>query len=338
MDRPTLNPSLFDDSDRSPATHADEPWQVGGLLRQLLTPIGQLIGLLYRLLQTPLWQRRNPREVDDRSKLLRWVSPVIFRMMFLGVLLIAVVMANVYLIAHPFSPVALGPPVSGAVHVERVRLNTSDGVTIETYLSPAMDENQLLAHGEVAVRAIWPAVVLIPDQRGDGRGMDPMIRTLHDAGYVAMLVRLRGTSSFDSPQTFGINEKRDVEAAVAYLRTLHYVDPTRITLIGTGTGATAAMLARAGDSSLAHVIVYEPVTSFDEVLAEHVSSAWLRPACRWAFEMLYQVDVEDLDCDSLLRTQNQKVLVLTGHPARQPQRQLIASYLQADAEQMSAAR
>jgi dienelactone hydrolase len=140
------------------------------------------------------------------------------------------------------------------------------------------------------------------------------------------------------PQTLGVTERLDVQAAVGYLRKLSYVDQSRISVLGTGTGATAAMLARRDDASIEHVIAYDPVESFDRVLRENINSPWLKPAVRWGFEIAHRVDVEDLDRDQLLRQLKEDVLLLDSHPARPPQRQMIARYLQAGAQQISEAR
>jgi hypothetical protein len=339
MQRPTLNPTVFDDPDRQPLPAMPrEPWRAGKLIARLFRAIAQVLATFWHLLWTPIVPRRVPRSTEQRSFLARAVAPLIFRLMFGFILLLVTVVLIVQLIAHPLSPAVVGPPISGAVHVERVSLKTTDGVGIEAFLAQAMDEDQLLKHGEVAIRAKWPAVVLVPDQRGDGHDLDKLIRSLHDNSYVVMLVRLRGTGREDVPQTLGVTERLDVQAAVGYLRKLSYVDQSRISVLGTGTGATAAMLARRDDASIEHVIAYDPVESFDRVLRENINSPWLKPAVRWGFEIAHRVDVEDLDRDQLLRQLKEDVLLLDSHPARPPQRQMIARYLQAGAQQISEAR
>jgi hypothetical protein len=302
MQRPMLNPSVFDDPDRQPlAPMPREPWRAGKVFGQLVHAVTVLLRAVWKMLWTPLIPRRLPRPDEQRTLLQRFAAPVIFRMMFAIVLLLGGVVFNVHLIAHPLSPTLVGAPVAGAVHLDHLTLQTRDGVNIEAYLAPALDERQLLKHGEVAVRAKWPAVVLVPDQRGDGHQLDKLIRTMHDAGYVVMLARLRGTGALDAPQTVGLNERHDVAAAVAYLGTLHYVDQSRISLIGMGTGATAALLAKRDNPSIERVIVYDVPHSFDAVLETSVNPGWLRPACRWAFEIMHQVDVEEMQSGPLFR-------------------------------------
>jgi len=339
MQRPTLNPTVFDDPDRQPlAPMPREPWHAGRLVAQLARAIGQMLRAVWKLLWTPLIPRRMLRTTEQRSVLGRVVAPLIFRLMFVAVMLLVAVALNVHLLTHPFSPAVVGPPVTGAVHVEPVTLRASDGVAIEAFLAPAIDEKQLLRHGEVAIRAKWPAVVLVPDQRSDGRELDKLIRTLHDSGYVALLVRLRGTGTLECAQTLGLHERLDVAAAVGHLRGLKYVDQARVSIIATGTGATAAMLARREDATIQHVIAYDPVVNFDQAMGDSVAAGYLRPACRWAFEVMHRVDVEDLNRDSLLHELQGHVLLLASHPSRPPQRQMITSYLQRGAQQISTAR
>jgi hypothetical protein len=344
MERPILNPSVFDDPDRQPLEPMPrEPWHAGRLLWQFARAVGGVAKASWHLLWTPIVPRRLPRPDEKRSVLVRVVAPVVFRLMALATLLLGTVVLQAYLLSHPPVPSLAGPPVTGGVHVERVTLTASDGVPIEAYLAPAVNETNVLKHGELAVRAKWPAVVLVADQRGDGHDLDKLIRTLHESGYVSILVRLRGTGDDDLPQTLGLQERRDVAAAVSHLRALNYVDQNRVSVLGTGTGATAAMLARRDDRTIAAAIVYDPVVSFDDVLASstHPRAAWMRPAVRWTYEVSNQVDVDELDRDALIRNLHGQVLLLSGHPSRPPQRQMIAAYLQAgsiERAQMSVAR
>jgi alpha/beta superfamily hydrolase len=279
-----------------------------------------------------------PRPDDRRTLLQRLAAPVIFRLMFVAVLLLGAVVANVRLIAYPLNPPVIGAPVAGAVHLDPISLRTSDGINVEAFLAPALDEKQLLKHGEVAVRAKWPAVVLVPDQRGDGHQLDKLIRTMHDAGYVVMLVRLRGTGTHDVPQTLGLHERHDVAAAVNHLSALRYVDQSRVSIIGMGTGATAALLARRENAAIERVIVHNLPQSFDQVLEQSVHPAWLRPACRWAFEISHQVDMTEMLASSLLKPLGRDVLVLDLHPARLSQQQQIIAFIHASDEQISVAR
>lgn len=339
MQRPMLNPSVFDDPDRQPLPPMPrEPWRAGKVFAQLVHATAFLARAVWKMLWTPLIPRRLPRTNEHRTLLQRYAAPVIFRLMFASVLLLGGVVLNVHLIAHPPNPPIVGAPVAGAVHVDPVPLRTTDGIAIEAFLAPALDERQLLKHGEVAVRAKWPAVVLVPDQRGDGHQLDKLIRTMHDAGYVVMLVRLRGTGLFDAPQTVGLNERHDVAAAVNHLGTLNYVDQSRISLVGMGTGATASLLARRDIPAIQRVIVYDAPDSFDDILNDSVHPAWIRPACRWAFEIMHQVDVQDMELASLLQHGGEDVKVLGFHPARLSQEREIVAFLQASPQQMSVAR
>lgn len=340
MDRPILNPTVFDDPDRHPDP-VREPWHFGRRLTGVLRGGATIARRAWRLLWTPLVPRRIQPFIERTPLLARVVSAIVLRLTVVIVLLLATVFSIVHLLTHPLAPPITGAPVGRGVHLDAVTLRASDGVTTEAFLAPALDEEQVLRHGEKAVRAKWPAVVLVPDQRGAGDELDPLIPSLHRRGYVVLLLRLRGSHDRDCPQTFGLLEKLDVQAAIAHLRSLKYVDSSRIAIIGNGTGATASLLARQDDGAIDRVIVHDPVESFDAVLADAVKAPWIRPACRWAFEILHHVDVTDLERDTLLHSLGSDALLLDAPPGHRPQREMIAHYLQSAAPaqaQMSAIR
>lgn len=82
------------------------------------------------------------------------------------------------------------------------------------------------------------------------------------AGLLMMYPSLRG--AHDNPgQPEGLfGEVDDMLAAITYARTLDYVDPERVYLVGHSTGATLALLTAAAlpKGALAEVIAYGPVT------------------------------------------------------------------------------
>jgi hypothetical protein len=329
MQRPTLNPTIFDDTDGTSAA-TDGDGAVAALLRRFSAAARTGWQLLWKPL---LGQRRaNARFAITGGAL----GALALRLMVVGILLLITVLLLVHLMAHPLGRRVVGPPAADGVLVESVPLRATDGIASEAWLAPAIDASRVKAEGDAVVRATWPAVLLVCDQNSDGRELDALIPVLHRRGFVVMLLHLRASGADDIPRTFGLVEKRDVLAALAHLRSLPFVRTPEISIVATGTGASAALLAAQEDRGIARMMVYGPPRSFDTVLASAVDAPWLRPACRWGFEILHQVDVDDLDLDEMLHDAGPNVLMLAQQPDRRNQREMIGSYLQA--QQMSAAR
>jgi dienelactone hydrolase len=89
--------------------------------------------------------------------------------------------------------------------------------------------------------------------------MLPLVRPLHDAGFVVMVVALRGCgASAPAGETFGLLESNDVKAAVAVLRKRPFVDPNRIAIVGVGAGANACVLAASEDAGIKALVLDHP--------------------------------------------------------------------------------
>jgi alpha-beta hydrolase superfamily lysophospholipase len=131
--------------------------------------------------------------------------------------------------------------------------------------------------------------------------MVPLIKPLHERGFVVAVVGLRGAGRVGAvAQTFGLDESGDVRAAIAQLRQRPSVDADRIAIVGVGTGANAAILAASQErSSVKALVLMNPYESTDQVIAERIGPdrhglAWMQPASKWVFEMAYHVDADDL--------------------------------------------
>jgi pimeloyl-ACP methyl ester carboxylesterase len=147
---------------------------------------------------------------------------------------------------------------------------------------------------------------------------------LHDAGFVVLVVGLRGTGSTiggasQPGQTFGLREAGDVKAAVDLLRHRQFVDPQRIALVGVGTGANASLICLASDPQLSAAVLEDPTRGLDEMLTRHIVPKrdwlrWIRPLCKWTFEIAYEVDGAELSLDRYAKTMGERpVLMLQGN-------------------------
>lgn len=82
-----------------------------------------------------------------------------------------------------------------------------------------------------------------------------------EAGMLMMYPSLRGAHDNPGQPEGLLGEVDDMIAAIAYAKTLDYVDPERIYLVGHSTGGTLALLTAAAlpEGALAEVIAYGPV-------------------------------------------------------------------------------
>jgi len=207
----------------------------------------------------------------------------------------------VYAGTHPPSELTITDPAAEGIYYDPVTFLSADGTRLEAWLVPLFDAKKINEEKEKALKSKQPAVVLVHDYGASRSQLLPLVRPLHDAGMVVLAVGLRGCApSGMQAQTFGINESDDVIAAVEMLRRRQFIDGTRIGVLGVGTGATAVLIAAERDSAIAAIVIENPVMGSDQVIADRIGPhhewlKWMRPLCKWAFEIGYHVDADELD-------------------------------------------
>jgi pimeloyl-ACP methyl ester carboxylesterase len=287
MQRPVMNPMFLDG--------IGLPRPRRSILSRLIAPFKFTIRLL--LADIAFW-RHEKLVMEEGSALIRLLHGMIYRMLLIPVCLILLVAALVYIPTHPQKTSMTSDPQAVGAYYDPIKLVSSDGIPLEAWLVPLLDARLILEQHEKALRAKQPAVVLVHDY-GCGRGqMLPLINPLHDAGYVVLVLGLRSSSG--GPSAFGLKEAKDIQAALEMLRRRPGIDGNRIAVLGIGTGATAAMLAAERDKGVAALILDHPPAGVEEILDEYLGprQPWLkslRPLCKWAFELAYRVDADDLE-------------------------------------------
>src|SRR5438874_1996911 len=84
---------------------------------------------------------------------------------------------------------------------------------------------------------------------------------------VVMVVGLRGSRGGEVVGcTFGFNESQDVTAAIEKLRKEPMVDGNRVGVLGTGSGATAALLAAQRDGRIRAMVLHNPIRTSEELV------------------------------------------------------------------------
>jgi pimeloyl-ACP methyl ester carboxylesterase len=293
MQRPSMNPSFVQEDDgSSPPVRWKIPWRV------LLKPFKVVIGVL---LADPFARLRHKGlRIDEGTAFSRATRALLYRLAFVPVIIALFAMALVYASTHPLTTPSQMDPMTVGLYYDPVSYSSDEGVRIDGWIVPAIDAKRVLQEKDKLLRKAHPAVILVHDFAGRSQEMLPLIRPLHDAGFVILLINLRGCgTSTDVGETFGLDETVDVKAGVDLLCKRAFVDRDKIAVCGIGTGATAAVLASEEDPRIKALVLSQPALDSEAVvrrlLPQHAWLTWLTPVCKWTFEIGYQVDVDELD-------------------------------------------
>ncbi len=250
------------------------------------------------------------------SKTGRFLRGLCYRLLFLPVILSLIASALVYSGTHPPVAVSAMDPTWRGIYYDPVDFVSEDHTKLDAWLIPVLDAQRVLAERDRALTEHHPAIVLVHDFGASRDQMLPLVAPLHEAGYVVLVLALRGSFlDAGAGSTFGLNESGDVKAAVELLRKTAFVDAKRIAVLGLGAGANGVLLAAQRDGGIAAIVLDRPWHAFEDVLREHLSPspAWLtfvRPFCQWTFEAAYGVNASDINLThGLGRLQNRPVLI-----------------------------
>jgi pimeloyl-ACP methyl ester carboxylesterase len=306
MQRPVMDPMLmFGEEDAAVAARvarAVSPHsRVWAKLREAWVHARHAARLVGRLLfSKPLSRRRDPEaEKPLASRLIRGFA---YRALFVPIFLALAAVALVYRGTHPLRFGSDKLPAVPAVFYETLEFNsTADNTPLMAWFVPVIDAQRVLELKNKVLKEKQPAVVLVHDFNKTPSQMVPLIAPLHARGFVVAVVGLRGAGRGGAgAQTFGLNEAGDVRALVAQIRRRPSVDPSRIAIVGVGTGANAAVIAAAEErDAVKALVLVNPYETADEVIAQRIGPkrpgfAWMQQASKWAFEMGYHVDADDL--------------------------------------------
>jgi pimeloyl-ACP methyl ester carboxylesterase len=294
MKRPVMNPSYLDEVQSQPSPRRQSRW------RACLT-VWKFLWRIVRVLFTDVLRRKERIKDEVGTPFSRFLRAVFYRLMFVPTIIAILVSVLVVTATHPKPAPGLMDPTSQGVYYDPVELLSLDNTKLEGWLVPVIDARKVLAQGNDVLHKQYPAIVLVHDFGANRQQVLPLVAPLHEAGYVVMAINLRGRGpSASVGSTFGLNEAQDVRAAVELLRRRKFVDPASIGVLGIGTGATAALLAAEQDPQIATLVLDHPVRQFQDVLNSRLGPkqtwlGWVRPFCKWAFEIAYKVDADDMN-------------------------------------------
>jgi hypothetical protein len=193
--------------------------------------------------------------------------------------------------------------------LEPLALRTSDGLRLHAWvqLSPKATSNN------------W--VLLLHGYRSDREILQTRRRFFIRRGYNTLLLHFRGHGSSESARiSYGYNERKDVRAAVEFIRSFHPGQPVRIGIDGVSMGAAAAAYAAAYESINPDWVILE--SCYDNIrralanrLALHVSSPFIPLIARpleFVAAHVFSLPMEDLDAAKALEKIRCPVLVLAG--------------------------
>jgi pimeloyl-ACP methyl ester carboxylesterase len=163
---------------------------------------------------------------------------------------------------------AADPDSVAGLYFESVRFPTVAGRELDGWLVPAEG-------------ALPFGVVLVHGAGSDRREFLDRLRFLNEAGYPLLFFDLRGHGASDGAARgggLGYRELHDVSAAVRYMKRER--GHRGVAVYGVSLGASAALLAAAGDRDIDAVIAEAPFASVDELARIRLprTPAWLRRA------------------------------------------------------------
>jgi pimeloyl-ACP methyl ester carboxylesterase len=193
--------------------------------------------------------------------------------------------------------------------LEPVSLKTDDGVRLHAWVQ--------WSHKTTRMR--W--VLLLHGYRSDRDVLHTRRRFFVRRGYHVMLLHFRGHGSSEStPISYGFNERKDVKAAMDFIRSVHRGHKIEIGIDGVSMGAAAAAFAMAHEPVRPDWIILESCyNDIKQALANRLEThmpgpivpVFARPL-EFVGEHVFQLPMDDLNPAKALEKIECPALVLAG--------------------------
>jgi pimeloyl-ACP methyl ester carboxylesterase len=210
------------------------------------------------------WERRRRRRVSVAPVSNRWTSGLVFAARLIPVARVALVVlvfvpgALAIVLTHRFKLAdGTDPLTTLAMPYENVRIPTADGLMLDGWFVPCgKTENTIvICHGAGANKGnfIW------------------FLPALAHRGYNLLMFDFRAHGgSGGRVCTYGLHERRDVLAAIDWLKHERPEQSKRIVGLGSSLGSMALALAAAEEPRIDAVVLDSPFVSLRELLHHHL--------------------------------------------------------------------
>ncbi|HVS71499.1 MAG TPA: alpha/beta fold hydrolase [Phycisphaerae bacterium] len=248
--------------------------------------------------------------VVRRAWVWRLVDFLMTRLLLAPIVLAAFMFAIVYANTHPGRVEAHTSPESIGMYYKEVRLDTLDGAHLCGWYVPALTADEVAFDPEEALLRRRPGVVVVHGLGASHEQYLPLTKRLHEAGFVVLMLDLRGQGDSDpAAVTYGLRERTDIIAGVKFLRELSMVDDSKVCVVGRDIGGVAALEAAALDSSVAAVVADGLWPRFDQRARDIFShplrglpTSWMAPLYTTAFEIALRERWSNWDLNTLVRS------------------------------------
>lgn len=229
-----------------------------------------------------------------------WQAGILLALALLGFAAAIAIRVSRRVLATLHPPrIAVGSPV-GLNSVFNVKLTTSDGVAIRGWYAPSRNTAAvILGHG-------WG---------GQRASLLREARALADNGYGVLLFdwRAHGESG-GSRTTWGVDEQRDLEAALDFLTSRADVDPTRIGAFGFSMGGMIIAQVATRDPRLRAVVLEGTFSSLEDELRHDEGrwGWWSGTVAVWTLRRAGVLLDRERPIDALCRISPRPLLVIVG--------------------------
>ncbi|MDB5075149.1 MAG: esterase/lipase/thioesterase family active site protein [Chloroflexi bacterium] len=142
---------------------------------------------------------------------------------------------------HPLGPA----PIIAGIRAADAHFYTSDDSI--NFSSSTVDNPIPISGWLYVVKPAAPTVILVPGWKDDRTSMLKYANFLVRDGVNALMIDLRGTGHSGGEFSLGLDEPKDVKAAVSYLDTLSQISNHHYGVLGVSFGAGVIIAAAGGD-------------------------------------------------------------------------------------------
>ena len=245
-------------------------------------------------------------------------------LIFLPLLGILMLVITLQWTLHPSRTAVRMSPKAYGLHEENVTFVSEDGFELRAWFISGLSADDIRRRELKAIQARRPTVILCHDLYGVRDQMLPMAKIFYEAGYNCLLFDFRGHGESGGGYTsFGLREKRDVLAAVSYVRQraadMPWIDPQRVVVFGVGMGAVAAMTAATEDPHISAVIADTPFQSLDEEFRRRTAgrlpaSDFFASVYKLGFNCWFQDSADSVDARRAARRLRGRPLMIIAPP------------------------